>query len=195
MDRNAEKKIIERVIRGDTEAFTVLVLENQKDAYRLALSITKEAHSAEEAVQDSFVRAFEKLESFKGNSSFRTWLMRIVHNTAVDMVDAKNIMPLPENDNDEAGTKEFAAEGPGPEEMFENKLLAESLERAMANLSDEHRRIFELRELMQMSYDEIAEILSIAPGTVRSRLHRARESLRTYLLTNEKASLPEKYAR
>lgn len=195
MDRNAEKKIIERVIRGDTEAFTVLVLENQKDAYRLALSITKEAHSAEEAVQDSFVRAFEKLESFKGNSSFRTWLMRIVHNTAVDMVDAKNIMPLPENDNDEAGTKELAAEGPGPEEMFENKLLAESLERAMANLSDEHRRIFELRELMQMSYDEIAEILSIAPGTVRSRLHRARESLRTYLLTNEKASLPEKYAR
>lgn len=197
MDRDVEKRIIERVLRGDTEAFSALVLENQKDAYNLALSITKDAHLAEEAAQDSFIKAFEKLQSFKGGSSFKTWLMRIVHNTAVDMTARKNTVPLPEYEDDDGETvsAELASSEPTPEEVYENKLLGESLRRAMAQLSEEHRRIFELRELMNLSYDEIGEILGIAPGTVRSRLHRARESLRTYLLNNEKASLPDRYVR
>lgn len=197
MDRDVEKRIIERVLRGDNEAFSALVLENQKDAYNLALSITKDTHLAEEAAQDSFIKAFEKLESFKGSSSFKTWLMRIVHNTAVDLTARRNTVPLPEYEDDDGDTvnAEPASDEPTPEEVYENKLLSESLKRAMGQLSEEHRRIFELRELMLLSYDEIGEILSLAPGTVRSRLHRARESLRTYLLNNESASLPDRYVR
>lgn len=197
MDRDVEKRIIERVLHGDTEAFSALVLDNQKEAYNLALSITRDPQLAEEAAQDSFIKAFEKLQSFKGGSSFKTWLMRIVHNTAVDLTARKNTVPLPEYEDDEGDTVsvELVSDEPSPEEVYENKLLGESLERAMAQLTEEHRRIFELRELMLLSYDEIGEILSLAPGTVRSRLHRARESLRMYLLNNESASLPDRYVR
>jgi RNA polymerase sigma-70 factor (ECF subfamily) len=126
-----------------------------------------------EIVQDAFVRAWQALPQWQPEAQFRTWLFRIASNAALDALRRRRVVafePL-------GGTFEVAADEPDPERRLELKQRVAALETSLAKLSAEHREILLLREVENMSYEEIGAVLGVSEGTVKSRLARARAAL------------------
>ena len=143
--------------------------------YRLALRMCGSAEDAREVAQDAFLAAWRGLPAFRGDSRFSSWLYRLTTNAAIDFLrrEKHHLGNLP---------LEEAPERPDPQQP---ELLAEqqeALQRALDQLSLEHRQVLLLRVVQQMSYDEIAQALSLESGTVKSRISRARRQLREILL-------------
>ena len=131
-------------------------------------------------VQDAFVLALTRLSSFKGNSQFYTWLYRIAYNVAITRLRRKK--PTVSIEGKEEGAKlDFAGDVEAPDDRLQSQERASQLMQAMARLSEEHRSILVLREMEEMDYEAISEILDLPIGTVRSRLHRARSQLKDQL--------------
>lgn len=178
--------------QGDAEAFRKLVEANQGRLFAVALGMLKDRDEAMDAVQDAFIKAHGKLETFEGNSAFSTWLHRICVNLCIDRQRAKarrrtvNIEDAREADlsgdniygGDEISTK---AQGQNPLKNATNKELGGEIQQAIALLSEEHRQVLLLREVEGMSYEEIAEILEIPKGTIMSRLFHARRNMQRHL--------------
>ncbi len=149
----------------------------------MALLVNSEAE-AEDVVQDTFVQAFLKLDTFRHGSSFYTWLYRIAYNTSVSRRRKKRpvlSMDLSMDGNREVYSAEPLDEGDRPGENLERQEQATKINTALKKLSDEHRRILVLREIEGFCYETISESLGLAIGTVRSRLHRARLQLKSEL--------------
>ncbi len=174
---NDDVKWIERSLAGDTEAFGRLVSKYQNRLYNSMVHYLRDEIEAEDVVQESFVLSFTRLASFRRHSSFYTWLYRIAFNTAISRQRRRRPRVSIERDLGEAGTK-LDDEGPPPEARLETEERASVLMAALERLSEEHRLILVLREMDEMSYEEISEILDLPIGTVRSRLHRARGQLK-----------------
>jgi len=178
-----EKKLVELSISGDIEAFETLIQSHQKKVYNIALRMTKNPEDAQELAQDAFVRAFTSIGKFRGDSSFSTWLYRITINVCTDFLRKRNRAILismeqgaATNDNEQG--IQIAEEAPGPDEIAEKNQLKELIKDAMDSLSADHRQVLILRDILDMSYKEIADTLNVNEGTIKSRISRARSGLK-----------------
>jgi len=176
-----ELEIIQKVLAGDKDAFEPLVTENQKNVYNLALRMTGSEEDALDISQDVFIKAYGSLGSFRGDSRFSVWLYRMTYNTCVDRSRSSRRRPtvsLAVTDEDgELTDMEISDLRFSPETELERAELRRAIDRAVASLSEEHRQVFLMRESSDMSYERIAEVLSVSEGTVKSRLARARKQL------------------
>lgn len=173
-----ELAIVQRAKAGDAAAFEELVNRYQNNVYRLALRMCGNAHDAEEVAQEAFVAAWRGLPSFRGESKFSSWLYQLTSNAAVDFLRRekrhRNTTPVEEQ-------LELAADGT-PQQDAETSEMRENLQKALLALTPEHRQIFLLRQMEQLSYEEIGQLLRLESGTVKSRLNRAKKQLRQILL-------------
>ncbi len=167
--------LIERSQRGDLQAFDLLVAEHADAIYQVAYRITGNPHDAEDAAQEAFVKAFRGLRQYRGEATFETWLYRIATNAALDLVRRRPRAPASSLDEAASVVTDSL------EVDVERHEINRRVQGALQTLSPEHRAIVILRDLRGFSYDEIARILRVPPGTVRSRLSRARETLRPLL--------------
>ncbi len=163
---------------GDTAAFAGLVRLYQDRVYSLCRQLLGNAHEAEDAAQDSFIKAYRNLRHFTPDASFYTWLYRITVNTCLDYRKRPFFGALwtTSREGEEFLTWEIADEL-SPERLYEAKQLGQALQRALDKLSLKLKTVIILREMEGLSYEEIAEVLDISMGTVKSRLSRAREEL------------------
>lgn len=178
-----EKHILARARHGELDAFEELVRRYEKRVYAVALRSSGCPEDAADIVQEVFLRAWRSIESFRGDSGFSTWLFRITMNLCVDHARHKHAQPQTQPIMTEDETERPLPDtAPTPEEHLENSELGRELAAALEEISEEHRRIVLLRDVSGLSYTEIAEVLEISEGTVKSRLSRARIALRKVLL-------------
>ncbi len=186
MTREQEAAVVQKVIDGDANAFEVLVTEYEKSVYNIALRMTGNAEDAADMTQEAFIKAYNNISSFRGDSKFSVWLYRIVSNVCLDYLRSKNRRPTVsltvEDDQGEDTEMEIADNSDTPEEMLERSLTRDSVRRGLNALPPDYRQILLLREIQGMSYDEIAEALSLEAGTVKSRIFRARKKLCAFLI-------------
>lgn len=195
MTREEETRLIRRVLAGDADAFEPLVTENQTRAYQLAVRLLGSESDAADAVQEAFLKAYLSLKDFRGDSRFSVWLYRLVNNVCIDMLRARkrqDAVSLEQEDED-GELRELDI----PDDRFDPAALAERAEdraavrAALAALPADCREILTLREIGGLRYEELAETLRLEPGTVKSRLNRARKKLCAILLADGNFSPPE----
>ncbi len=179
-DQLDENALIDRTLNGETAAFGLLVRRYQDRLYTTITHLVGSPEDARDIVQDAFVQSFVKLDTFRRNAAFYTWLYRIAFNLAIGFRRKKKNNVSMDQMKAVAGSEpEEPTEG--PDGQLEADERAAQVRRAINMLSEEHRRVLVLREMEGCCYEEIAEILDLAVGTVRSRLHRARLQLRDFL--------------
>jgi RNA polymerase sigma-70 factor (ECF subfamily) len=183
-----DHSLVQACRAGQTEAFGTLVARYQERLYPTVLRLIGSAEDAEDILQDTFVRAFEKLDQFQGDSSFYTWIYRIAVNLALSGYRRRRVRSLlrPKFDRravcreDELPDESPDADPTIPLERVEREQLVEA---ALNKLGPEHRAVVVLKDFDGHRYEEISAILNVPVGTVRSRLHRARCELRERLRT------------
>ena len=184
MDDN-EKNLVEKSAKGDIDAFETLIQSHQKKVYNIALRMTKNPEDAQELSQDTFVRAFIAIKKFRGDSSFATWLYRITMNVCTDFLRKRNkavVVSIEQSVYENQQTMQLADNEPGPDEISEKNQLKKLVREAMDLLPPEHRQVLILRDLLDMTYKDIAHTLNINEGTIKSRINRARESLKKVII-------------
>lgn len=184
--KQSEEKLIQQAQTGNEHAFAYLVRLYEVRVFSYVYSFLQNTQDTEEAVQDTFVKAWQGLPRFRGESSFATWLLRIARNTALDALRQRRESCLSLYAENGDGTYEpfsLADETPAhnPPAALEQQERLETVRRAMGLLSAEHREILILREMEGYDYAAIAELLHLEVGTVKSRLFRAREALKNIL--------------
>lgn len=186
MTREQESLTVQRVLDGDADEYEKLVLEYQKNVYNLALRMTGDPEDAADMAQEAFIKAYNSLSGYRGDSKFSVWLYRIVSNVCLDFLRAKKrrqTVSLSVTDDDgEESELDVADDSQSPETLFERSMTRDAVRRGLASLTPEYRQILILRELQGMSYDEIASVLGLESGTVKSRIFRARKKLCAFLL-------------
>ena len=186
MTREQEAAIVRKVLGGDANAFETLVLEYEKNVYNIALRMTGNSEDAADMTQEAFIKAYNSLQSFRGDSKFSVWLYRIVSNVCLDFLRSKNRRPTVslsvEDDDGEDAQLDVADESQSPELLLDRKLTRDSVRRGLDSLPPDYRQILLLREIQGLSYDEIAQALSLEVGTVKSRIFRARKRLCIFLI-------------
>lgn len=180
-----DELLIRRAQRGDADAFEQLLLEHQKNVYNLCYRMAGNPDDAMDLSQETFLRAWRCLDQYQFASAFSTWLYRLCSNICIDFLRKRRrrqTVPLTFEDADgEEQTYAVPDAQPLPEEQVELKLTRETLQAAMAQLLPEHRAVLQLRVVNEMSYEQIADVLDIQIGTVKSRLSRARNQLKKIL--------------
>ncbi|RMG40038.1 MAG: sigma-70 family RNA polymerase sigma factor [Candidatus Dadabacteria bacterium] len=181
-----DRLLVEKARSGDSEAYRKLVEKYQNRAYAIAFEVLRSREDAEDVVQESFVKAYLSLESFRGDSSFYTWFYRIVYNMAIDVkrrIKRRGGNKLEYQDEIQGEHDPAAAERhvETPDQTLTRKYQSARIARAMQGLSEEHRTVIMLREIDGLSYEEIAKVVGISRGTVMSRLHYARKRMQKEL--------------
>ena len=188
-----EKVLIARAKKGEIAAFESLMTAYENRVYTLALRSTGSEQDAADITQEVFLRAWKSLDSFRGDSSLSTWLYRVTSNLCVDFARKRaaegNMASIDDTESPAASIPDLSR-AIQPEQAVENQELREELQYALAQLSEEHRRVVLLRDVAGLTYTEIARTLELEEGTVKSRLARARNSLRKILLERGNISLP-----
>ena len=181
-----EKALIERCKRGDLAAFNDLVRKYEKQVYNFAYRLTGNYDDANDVAQDAFLRVFNAIGSFRGDASFSTWLFRITTNVFLD--ERKRAKAHPQASLDEylelgesSVTRQIEDPSPTPEVVLEESERAQILSKAVSELPEYQRAMVTLYHGQQKSYEEIAEIMDLPIGTVKSRLNRARLALKEKL--------------
>ena len=171
-----ENQLIRRICAGEHEIFRVLVEAHQGRVFRVCLNLLGDRARAEDLSQDTFVRAYQKLDQFdESKGKFGVWLVTIARRLCLNAL--KKVTPFPMADPPEPS--EPGAEG--PDDTMTRSEAFRSLDAALAGLSDEHRRVFVFAEIEELSHEDIAGIEEVAIGTVKSRLSRAKQILRDSL--------------
>ena len=195
MTQEQELRLVRRVQAGETEAFEDLVRAHEKTVYNLALRMTGNPQDAEDMAQEAFLKAYRSLPEFRGESKFSVWLYRIVSNVCLDHLRRQSRRPAvsltAEDEDGEEQQWDLPDESLSPERLLEQKLTREAVRAGLAQLPEEQREILLLREIKGLSYEEIGEILSLEPGTVKSRIFRARKRLCAFLL--REGNIPDAY--
>ncbi len=181
-----EQASIRLAKEGDEQAFEALVTAYERKVYNYALRSTGNEQDAMDITQEVFLRVFRSLSGFKEESSFSTWLYRITFNICIDFSrkNAKRNENSLSLDGETADGKELELpdERHAPEAAYDRKELREEIAGAILRLSEQHREVLVMREISGLSYAEIAEVLELEEGTVKSRIARARENLRKIIV-------------
>jgi len=174
-------QLVEKCQAGDGTAFEELVSRYHQKVFMVILGLMRNREDALEVAQETFFRAFRKIKSFQGGSSFYTWIYRIAVNNAIDAQRKQKRNPL---DFHETMDELFAARNEVAKDPFadvHDRQLRENMAQAINELTPEHKAVIVLRTLEGMSYRDIGEILGCSEGTVMSRLHYARKKLQDKL--------------
>jgi RNA polymerase sigma-70 factor (ECF subfamily) len=176
-----DPELVARIIAGDGAAFGALVERYQDRLYNAVYRLVGSAEDARDLLQDTFVKAYENLGTFRGGSSLYTWLFRIAVNTSLSHRRKRKWLQVGSggDGDDPAPVPDAAAQDPS-----DHLVAAETealVQQALGSLDDDHRTVVVLRDIQHCDYHEIAEILEVPTGTVKSRLHRARLILRDRL--------------
>ena len=184
MNERQEQFWIDAARDGDPQAFEQLIHLYEKRVLALTRRMCKNPADAEEAAQEAFLAAWQGLKFFRGESSFSTWLYRLASNACVDLLrkEGRNRDNAGPSLDDEEVKLEIADSAPSPHEAAERQELRNQIEEGLRSLTPEHRQVLILREMHQLSYDEIADTLDLDVGTVKSRINRARKQLRNFLI-------------
>ena len=185
MDKTQEQRLVDAARRGDEAAFESLVRLYEKRVFALAVRMCGNSEDAAEAAQEAFLAAWQGLRFFRGDSSFSTWLYRLTSNACVDLLRREGrhrSVAGPSLDDDGELNRDVPDTTPSPQEEAERRELRAQIEEGLRALSPEHRQVLILREMHQLSYDEIADTLDLDVGTVKSRISRGRKQLRNFLL-------------
>lgn len=182
-----EQEWIARAKAGDMQAFEALILQHEKIVYNVALRMMNHSEDARDISQEVFLKAYKSIGQFDERAMFSTWLYRITTNTCIDELrrrKGKQSYSLEEELESEEGSmqRQIADEGETPEESLLRAERADELQKALAQLTEEHRLAVILRDIRGLSYEEIAEIMDLPMGTVKSRISRARNQLKQEIL-------------
>ena len=180
-----ENEIIRSVLRGNVNDFEKLVTAYEKNVYNIALRMVGDPEDAADMTQETFIKAYRALSSFRGDSKFSSWLYRIASNVCLDFLRSRSRHPqvsLSTVDEDDRATFELPDMRQNPEEQLMKKLGMEAVRRGLEQLPEQQRQILVLRELGGLSYAELAQTLGLEEGTVKSRIFRARKRLGALLL-------------
>ena len=177
---NDEDALIQSALDGDSSSFEVLVRRYQDRLYTAMISVVGSTDEAEDVVQEAFIQAYLKLDTFQQNSRFFTWVYRIAFNYALAR-RRRHRGHLSLEEGREVSGSEPTSRVETPDAHMTRGEDISLVHKALALVSEDHRSILVLREMEDMAYEEIAEVLSISIGTVRSRLNRARFALKQQL--------------
>jgi len=186
-----DRELIVLAQNGNKPAFRKLVERHQRRAFAIALSLVRDENDARELVQEAFLRVHKSLDNFQGSSSFFTWLYRIITNLSIDLIRKPGRTvgaPLDEErfDGDDTREADFPflsrVDGSDPADVVNRRELAERLSAALDALPPYHRAVIVMREVDGLSYEEMAEIMSVSKGTIMSRLFHARQKLQRTLV-------------
>jgi len=186
-EADSDWAVVERVQSGAVEAFDELILRYRGRVYGMVYNMTSNREDAADLTQDAFIKAFQSINRFQGQSSFFTWLYRIAVNATLSHLRKHRLRTffslekVDENDRPSAEVIEALTDHSGAERGTLVKELQERLNEAMQKLSIKHRTVVTLFEIDGLSHQEIAEIMNCSVGTVRSRLHYAKQQLQSDL--------------
>lgn len=188
-----EKQWVTAAQKGDQSAFEQLVRLYEKRVFALALRMCGNPEDAQEAAQEAFLAAWQGLPFFRQESSFSTWLYRLTSNACIDLLrrEGRHCAAAGPSLDEEETPLTVPDAGPGPQEHLEQQELRGQIEAGLQAMTPEHRQVLVLRELHQLRYDEIAQVLDLDVGTVKSRINRGRKQLRNFLLKSGNFSPPE----
>ena len=186
LEPHPDVALIARVRGGDLSAYDTLVRKYERQLFRIAQHITQNREDAEDVMQDAFLKAYEKLDQFQGNSKFSTWLVRIAVNESLMRLRKRKTSKTVSMDQDvqtEDGSipRDFAEWRPNPEQLYGQRELGEILRKTIQGLPPGFRTVFTLRDVENFSTEETAEALGLSVPAVKSRLLRARLQLRERL--------------
>jgi RNA polymerase sigma-70 factor (ECF subfamily) len=178
MHKKDDFNLINRFKDGDSSAFDEIIFKYQDKIYNLCRHILGNAHDA----QDVFLKAYQSLNKFKPDASLHTWLYRIAVNTCIDHKRKPFFESLFKTSKEgDVFAVDRPADSPSPERLYESKQISNAIHLALGRLSERLRTVIVLKEIEGLSYDEIAEVLDVSIGTVKSRISRAREELKKLL--------------
>ncbi|RDL44755.1 RNA polymerase sigma factor RpoE [Marinomonas piezotolerans] len=180
-DTSSDEALVKRVQTGDKRAFDLLVLKYQHKVAALISRYVQDKHEVLDVAQDSFIKAYRAIDSFRGDSAFYTWLYRIAVNTAKNYLVSRSRRP-PSSDveldnEDEHAVYSALADRSTPDANLNRDRLEKEIQSAIGDLPEELRGALTLREFEGLSYEDIAQVMDCPVGTVRSRIFRAREAV------------------
>jgi len=179
-----DDRLIADCLKGQTAAFGELVRRHQDRLFNTVFRLVDSAEDAQDVVQEAFLRAYQSLDRFKGESQFFTWLYRIAVNSAISLKRKQRIVVSLHVDREGQGSvpePHDVSELSQPDLALERADEERRIQAALNRLSPEHRAVLILKDLEDQKYETMAEILQVPIGTIRSRLHRARLELREVL--------------
>ncbi|MGB9682478.1 MAG: sigma-70 family RNA polymerase sigma factor [bacterium] len=180
MVEETDELLVEKIKKGNDDAFRDLIRRYQRYVLNLVYRTIGDTNDAEDIAQEVFIKVYKSIRGFKGESKFSTWISKITVNVCMDKLREKS--KNKEEDIEEEAWNTFTQPvNFSPEVMAERHELQETIKKAIESLPEELRAAFVLRELENLSYEEIGEMLNIPIGTVESRIYRARMKLRSYL--------------
>ena len=190
-----ERLLIRRLQQRDEVAFSEVVRLYQHKVYNLLYRMIGSHEEAEDLAQEVFVTVFKSIDSFRGESKFSTWLYRVAANHCKNRIkylsrrsrtSGDGLDGVPEHSMEDAGSAPLQSHIDAPDQILEGLQLEKLLAQAIAALDEEHRLLIVLRDVEELSYQEIGEITSLNEGTVKSRLHRARIAIKEHIERNTK---------
>lgn len=191
MKLNSEEELIQAAQKGNLEAYEVLISQYEKKIYALCLNLLKNSEEAYDAAQEVCIKLWKQLSTFKGQSKLSTWIYRMTTNQCLDILRKNKrkgqeiSLFLDEESGEEEKLTDQTAIWQDISSHMEEKELGEVLKQGIGELKEDYRVIIVLRDIEQRSYEEISDILDISLGTVKSRLSRARSTLKKILEQNK----------
>ena len=185
MDKKLQTQIVTACQRGDPHAYEQLIRCYQTQVYSLALRMLGDAEDAADVTQETFIRIFRTIDSFRGDASFSTWVYRVTSNLCLDWLRRRKRQVLssdaPVSWEHETAPREAADNAPNPEDLLAAAELRQEIQSALNELESYHRLALLLRDVQGLSYEEISDILDLPLGTVKSRINRGRKQLKKML--------------
>lgn len=190
MDIKKEKKLIFKAKNGSMEAFEALVIEHEEIVYNIIYRIMNNQEDTYDLSQETFIKAYTKLNQFNEGSKFSTWLYRIATNTSLDELRRRKGKETFSSDQTIGGSEgeivpQYIDETENVELQVVNKEQKEIIEAALGEVNESHRTILILRDMQGLSYEEISDLLDLSLGTVKSRISRARQEMKKVLMQNK----------
>ena len=181
--------LVERCLRGDERAYRELIGRYRRQVYTLALRMMRSAEDAEDVTQETFIRMFRALERYDPTRPFGAWIQTIATRLCIDHLRRRRLNPISMFQRDTQSEEEYVIEvedpGPGPDVLTQHEQESQRADALIDSLPEHYRIVVMLRHVQDLSYEEIAEALHLPLGTVKARIHRARELLKSRIEGSE----------